>query len=423
MLVVLCVVAGVVAYGLPWVIGTREGRDALVVWTFDRGTAESIPGEMGGRSVRTTLTPAAILAARLGARDQAYRQSGVKGTSHLVEIELNSFSQFQRGEETKTFLSPIDEGLPGGIPASRAAAWRYRGVLLALPRDVHAVFIGYRPDLWEAAGIDPARCGTWEELLSACGEYERTTGRKSMELPRTSGQVVWMMLQQGGWTPVDETGRPYLTEPRVGDVIAFYAGKLAGDIGVPPARAISETAEQLEQGEVAMVLLADWRLGQLRAANSAVCGKLRLMPLPVFVSGDRRTATWGGTGLAIPADTPDAQASRALLERIAKDRAGAMKRYHETLVFPADSSLWSDAELRHEDGVVQGLPVLSELLRELSGEVPAGVMVGKTQKALMELNLVTTRAVYEARGGLSGEKLRSRVQEWLEGAQGRLLEE
>lgn len=421
-LVVLCAVSAVLAYVLREPHRTQNGRE-LVVWTFDRATVVSTPETFSGRPLTTTLTPSSILVARLGARDLAYRRSKSPGPSHLVEIELNSFSQFLRGDESSTFLSPIDDAIAQAIPAARTSSWRYKGILLAVPRDLHPVFLAYRADLWNQAGLtDPGQCASWEELFSLCREYETRTGRKSMELPRTSGHVVWMMLQQLGLNVVDETGKPYLSDPLVADMVLFYARWLGQDLGLSPARTMTETTQQLRRGDIAMLMLADWRLGHLRAADPEVCRGLTLMPLPVPQSGARRTATWGGTGLAIPADTPDAAASRALLEFLVHDRESAMNRYRETLVLPADSALWTDPQIESQDNAAAGPPALSALLRDLAPQVPAVVMVPKTQRALMELNVITTRAILEARhSDPSADQLRGSVIQWLEAAQSRLL--
>lgn len=386
-------VALLIATGLlAWV--TTHGRsNPLVVWTFDAGSAASYPAEVQGRPVVATVTPSAILNARLGARALT---AGGSGPSHLVELEIGSVGKYFRGPPESTFLRPLSADDARGLLPERLAVWRYQGTQLALPRDVHPVALVVREDLWREAGLDPRQCSTWNNYIDACRRFEAFYAargepeRRSLELPRTNAAVVYLMLQQRGVVLIDEALDPQLADPRVAETVYEYARWVAADIGSSPARTILQTAQDLEAGRLGALLAPDWKLGQLRAVAPGLAGKLALLPLPVFTDGDAPTASWGGTGVAVPRDTPDAAASLALIHAAG---ANGLERYARSMILPATPDAWRDPRMAAADGFWAPTTPPSRVLPELSRRVPRQVVTVLTPAAQAELNLIVARAV------------------------------
>lgn len=348
-----------------------------MAWVFDEGSAKSYPA-----GVEVSVVPARMLAARCGAR--AMIAGGHSGPSMVVEVEINSVGQYFRGEADSTFFLPLDSYLaqsPVGrvLPAARMGAWRYRGVQLLLPRDVNPVGLMYRADLFSAAGVDVGRCANWGAFIAGCQRYEAFWAahgqpqRRAFELPRGNASAVLVILQQRGVRLIDLMGAPRLTDERVVSTLMAYGRWLASGVGANPERTIVDTAEALQDGRLGALLTPDWRAGQLRRAAPELFkgGEVRLRGLPVFsasdVPADAPTASWGGTGVGIPRDTPSPLMSWKMIEALYLDRESNERRWEETGVLPAVTTLW-----------VQGLGVRGQGLAVggAGGEWGAGGILG-----------------------------------------------
>ncbi len=65
-------------------------------------------------------------------------------------------------------------------------------------------------------------------------------------------------------------------------------------------------------GYVVANLMPDWMCNIYRREMPQLAGKIKLMPLPAWEKGGRRTSVWGGTMLGMPRDAanPDELVSR-----------------------------------------------------------------------------------------------------------------
>lgn len=434
---VVLAAVGAIAWGSLSLYGGGRGEGELVVWAFDAGSAASYPAAFEGARVRVDVLPSPLLNARAGARALAGASGG--GPSELIEVEIGSVGKYFRGRAEGTFLVPLagegaepprqgdrEEG-DGALLETRLAHWRYRGVQLAWPRDVHPVVLVYRDDLWREAGVEVRSLRTWAELIDACRVYEDYWAAKghpeyrSMELPRSGAGVVHLILQQRGLSLTDEAGMPRLADPRVAATLVEYASWVGGEdaVGSSPARRIDLTAEDLASGRVGAMLAADWRLGQLKRVMPDLAGKLSAAPLPVFDDADpghdAPTASWGGTGVAVPRDARDPARARRLAWKVATDREAGVARFATTLILSAATDTWRDMRVRAPESFFGALHVpgpdersdaddydwgIGALLADLAGELPPQTVTATTALAQMELNLAVNAVVRAyARGG------------------------
>lgn len=285
---------------------------------------------------------------------------GHAGASLVVEAEVTSVGQYFRGEPDATFFLSLDSYLAQSeiwkrLPASRLRPWQYKGRQLLLPRDVNAVGLTYRADLFAQAGVDVEACATWESFFAACEKYEAYWAargepwRKAVEFPRGNASAVTVMLQQRGVPVVGMLQDVQLGDARVCDTLLAYAGWAATGVGANPARTILDTSTEVSEGRVAALLTADWRWGQLRkGVGPGVAAQLRTRGLPKFAEADAPTGTWGGTGIGIPRDTPSPLMSWRVIEALFADRERAERRWEETGVVPCVTSMWREGPLSRD---------------------------------------------------------------------------
>ncbi len=309
------------------------------------------------------------------------------------------------------------------IIRTRFAPWMRSGRIMGAPQDVHPMTITYRDDLFRAAGIDLATCGTWAEFHRACltmQDHWRAHGvqpRHAMELFEASCDMLQVMLLQRGVNLVEADGRVRLADPVVAQTLAFYAPLVTGPqrIGVDAGLNI---AVELDAGSICACFTPDWRIFYLRHhaptdghGNRRMDGTLRMMPLPRFDDRDAPTSTWGGTCSIIPKTCPDPELAFAAIERAFYSRTACDTRLAINSMLPPLPELW-DHPLLHQGDPLYGGQRINELYIELAAHLPERVMTPATSLAMEALTQVQAKAVaYVRERGADG--LEERCQEWL----------
>lgn len=238
---------------------------------------------------------------------------------------------------SRSFTGPIDkvgffdvtdrlreEGLLEIINEPSFAPWTSRGRIFGIPHDVHPVLLAYRADLVEAAGIDVSRIETWEDFrremapLMADANGDGRPDRYLLSGWSSTQHFVEMMILQADGLLFDEDDRPTLNHPRNAFVLATLATWVAG-----PNRICAEVAELTAAGHrsrldgfVVATPVPDWMIGVWKQDVPGLAGKMKLMPLPAWEPGGRRTSVWGGTMLGVAKTARDPEAAWAFAKEL-----------------------------------------------------------------------------------------------------------
>ena len=244
-------------------------------------------------------------------------------SSFLSRTKSADLLEVERRVAARAFAGPVEsvgfldlterlkqDGLLDRINPSSFSPWTSRGHIFGLPHDVHPVMLGYRADIVEAAGIDVSTIETWDDfervltplLLDANGA--RRTDRYLINLWETHQDTIEMLLLQAGGGTIDERGLPILDSEVNADVLAQIVAwghgpqRIAGD-----APYFSASGNKLLlDGYVLASFVPDWMCNIWRKEIPELSGKVKLMPLPAWTRGGRRTSAWGGTMLGISRD-------------------------------------------------------------------------------------------------------------------------
>lgn len=199
------------------------------------------------------------------------------------------------------------EGLIEAINPPTFAPWTTRGRIYGIPHDVHPVLLVYRADIIEAAGIDLPAVETWDEFAAALRPLMQDfNGDGQLDRYAFAGwpsQHLWVesLLRQAGGGYFDEDGRPIMDSAinvtTLAKMISWTAGPDRICIEVPDQAAGGN--QMRRDGTMLCQLMPDWMVGQWKRDVSELGGKVKLMPLPAFTKGGRRTSVWGGTMLSI----------------------------------------------------------------------------------------------------------------------------
>jgi len=364
LLVVLMAVVSTVAV-LAWPARTAPGR---TMWTSARlhyQLYEPIVAEWNQtREPRVNMTLMSLEA--LERRLLSGFLSGT-GCADLLETERRVAARAFTGPlESVGFVDLTDrlksEGLYEQINAASFSPWTSRGRIFGLPHDVHPVMLGYRADLVEAAGIDVSQIETWDDFvrlmlpLMAERDGDGKPKRYILNLWETQGETIEALILQAGGTFFDEQGRPTLASARnaatIAQIVAWTNGpnRIAAE-----ARDFSASGNRLKlEGYVIASVMPDWMCNIWKNEIPQLKGKVKLMPMPAWEKGGRRTSVWGGTMLGISKTAPDFEELWAFAKNLYLSPEMARALYREGDIVTPVKSLWNDPIYDEPDAYFSG---------------------------------------------------------------------
>ncbi len=346
--------------------GWRE--EGMRFWTFaveHRDLYEGIVREWnasGGEPVVLRQVTSAALERRLLASFFA----DVPGPD-LVEVE--------RGMAPLAFAGPLEaigfldlteriqaEGLFDEIDPAAFSPWTSRGRIFGLPHDVHPVMLAYRADLVEGAGIDVSEIETWDDFrrvlapLMADADGDGEPDRYLLAFWENVEDKVEVFLLQADGRLFDEEERPALDAPANARALAEMATWVAGPgrfaTDVPD---FSASGNRLKvDGRALFYVMPDWMCDVWQNDLPQLAGKMKLMPLPAFVPGGRRTSVWGGTMLAITDGAPDPEAAWAFAKHLYLSDELAVRLYEEAEIITPIRRHWSHPVFDEPDPFFSG---------------------------------------------------------------------
>lgn len=330
-------------------------RDLLVKWNRDHPRMR----------VEMTLVNGAVM-------DQRMMSGFLTGTpvADVMEVE--------RSIAGRAFTGPIEdvgfvdlterlksEGLLDLINKPSLSPWTSRGHIFGIPHDVHPVMLMYRADLVEAAGIDVSQIETWDDYfrvmkplmtdLDGDGRVDRYLLSYSAVDPY--GTEV-LMLQAGG-AIFDAAERPCFDRPGNAAILARLATWVTGRhrVGWYADYNTASGQQMIVDGLVVGVMTPDWLAGTFKQQIPGLAGKMRLMPLPAWERGGRRTSVFGGTMLALAkvSRTPDVNWKFAKAIYLSREMSTAL--FRATCIISPFKANWSDPAYDEPDPYFRGQPV------------------------------------------------------------------
>jgi arabinosaccharide transport system substrate-binding protein len=424
-------VMAVLCLGSSWVLlrGGADREDALSMWVFSpthQSLYEAYLAEHPEDRVDLRLMSIPAIERRM----MSGFFSGLP-TADLIEAERAVVGRAFTGPiEAVGFLDLTDrlaaDGLLEQINPPSFSPWTSRGRVFGLPHDVHPVMLAYRADLTDAAGIDLSGVETWEELFTALrpmmsdADGNGEPDRWALAFWYTHIDNLEVLLLQGGGRLFDEQGRPTIDDARNAEILAEIvswcggASRVAADVEDFSAAGHQQRIE----GYAIAYLCPDWMCSIWKEQVPQIGGKMRLMPLPAFERGGRRTSVRGGTMLGVPRDGPNAEAAYEQAKRLYTDPEIARKLYAQADIIPPFRSLWSDPIFDEPDPFFMGQRK-GRMFIELAPEVPVRSSSPYNRQALLLLRDAAVTVAERARAGrLDGaEALRPVAEEALADAQ------
>jgi arabinooligosaccharide transport system substrate-binding protein len=379
---IICALAVVSSVAvLAWPIPQHEG---LSFWIFSRPHGEMYKtvveewNESQTTQVRMSLISNEAMQQRMLAAFLSDTPS-----SDLIEVERNFVPQVFTGPiEDVGFVDLTDrlheEGIYDKINEPSFSPWSSRGRIFGLPHDVHPVMLAYRVDVFESAGIDIEAVQTWDEFARAVrplvGDRDNDGSVDYVIGFWASGefrdQIEALILQAGG-ALFDEADRMRIDTPVNARVLATLASWMVGPdrIAVDAPEFNANANKMRLDGRVVVAIMPDWLCGVWQTDLPRLSGKFKLMPLPAWEPGGRRTTVWGGTMLGIAKTTEDPQGSWGLAKHLYLSESLAESLYRTNRIISPVRSYWDRSFYDEPVDYFKGQPI-GRMFIDMAPDIP-----------------------------------------------------
>jgi arabinosaccharide transport system substrate-binding protein len=301
-----------------WPIPPKEG---LVFWIFARSHQRLYePMTAVWNTARPPAQRVHIVLLSGNALQRRLLSGFLSGTPlpALVEAYAQIVAQAFKGPlEEVGFVDLTDmvqtEGIAEQINAPSFAPWTSRGRIFGLPHDVHPVLLAYRADLVEAAGIDVSAIETWDDFVRLLRPLVRDVDGDGypdhylLNIWETNPELIESLMLQAGGALFDAQERLVMHSESNARVLATVVSWTTGPnrIAVNAPEFDAAGNKMRLDGTVLFSFMPDWLTGAWRQDLPQLAGKVKLMPLPAWEPGGRRTTVMGGTMLGIPKRVQD----------------------------------------------------------------------------------------------------------------------
>jgi arabinosaccharide transport system substrate-binding protein len=347
--------------------GERPG-DSVVLWVFSP-THQNLYRPLLERAGSTIEPPLDMRLLSIAAIERRMMSGFFGGlpTADLIEAERAVVGRAFTGPvESIGFLDLTDrlrdEGLLGEINPPSFGPWTSRGRVFGLPHDVHPVLLAYRADLVEGAGIDLSGVETWRDYFQAMAPLMADTDgngepdRWPLAFWYAEPDNLEVLLLQGGGRLFDADERPVIDSQRNAELLAEMVSWCVGpDRVAADVQDFSAAGHQQRIAGYAVGYLApDWMCSIWKEQIPQMAGQVKVMPLPAFERGGRRTSVRGGTMMGIPKDSPQIEAAWDYARMLYTSPEVAREMYRLTDIISPVSSLWGDPVYDEPDAYFSG---------------------------------------------------------------------
>jgi len=244
------------------------------------------------------------------------------------------------GMYPKAYLGPLDqigflditdrlhdEGLDERYSRTSLLQHSHRGRHFGLPLVAAPALLAYRSDLVEAAGItedDIAQIETWDDYFRVMRplmtdlDGDGRPDRYLLSLGEVSHDTIRMLVLQNDGVLFDAEGQPIFANEQNARTLAILTTWITGPRRVATDVNLYSSAghKQRLDGVVVGTVITDWMFKQWKIQNPRLEGKIKLMPIPAFESGGRRTSASGSAMISISKRSEHIEACWEMAKRL-----------------------------------------------------------------------------------------------------------
>ncbi|HUB27792.1 MAG TPA: extracellular solute-binding protein [Tepidisphaeraceae bacterium] len=255
--------------------------------------------------------------------------------------------------------------------------WTSRGHIFGIPHDVHPVMLAYRADLTDAAGIDMSKIKTWDDFAVMMRPLLKHLGPDGkpdhypLNLWYTSIDQIEVLILQAGGGYFDIHGHVIIDSDSNAHVVSTIVSWMAG-----PNRIAADAPEFTDSGNelrldgfVCCAIMPDWLAGVYKGDIPGLTGELKIMPLPAWTPGGRRTSVWGGSMLGIPKSGHHIEAAWTFAKHLYLSNDLAHQLYETNCIISPVKAFWDSPFYKIPDPYFRG-QAIGELYISQAPNVP-----------------------------------------------------
>ncbi len=349
---------GADAQALKVFVGGQQRPDVMrtLFELYERETGQKVELEVGGA---TSEAQQKYLTTVLTSKDPSL-------DVFLIDIVRPAqYAAAGWAEPLDAYIGANKKGLLSGYLPAYAEANQVDGKLVALPAFADAMFLYYRKDLLDKHGLQPPK--TWNEMITQAQKVMAAEGNPNLQGFSYQGAKIegvncsFLVPYWGkGGEITNAQGRPNLNNQAGKDALQFLVDLKDKHKVVKPSIAevkTDDTRLEFQSGNVLFAQLWGYGWNQFQSDQSAVKGKVGVVPLPAFEGGKPATCI-GGWQWAVSAFSAKKQAAANLVlwlsgPRIMKELAIRASN------LPAIASVYEDKDvLAAAPWFAQALPVV-----------------------------------------------------------------
>jgi len=254
------------------------------------------------------------------------------------------------------------------------------GRFFGLPMASTPVLLAYRSDLVEAAGItdeEIAQIETWEDYfrvmrpLMADLDGDGRPDRYLLSLSEISHDAIRMLVLQNDGVIFDENDQAAYANERNARTLATLTTWVTGPkrIGIDVPLHGSAGHKQRLDGLVIGTMIPDWMFNLWKIENPQLGGKIKLMPVPAFERGGRRTSSLGSCMISINKRSKHIETCWEMAKTLYTSREVAQRIYRDVGMVTAYKAHWQ-APFYHEPDPFCGGQATGTLFIEQALRVP-----------------------------------------------------
>ena len=280
-----------------------------------------------------------------------------QGIPDIIEWMIESNRILSKDPE-KSFVIPLNRfiaksSIKNNISTGRSSLVTYGGNIYGLPHDAHPVIMIYNDTVWKNAGVDVAKIETWDEFFEKAKllrKLDENGKQKHFALPSSEmglGDSMYMMWQQTGAQILTKDGRPNLNSYEFKNFVKKWSNWEKS--GAMTTWDWGNFQQLIKDGTYASYISPDWWVSQTDAAANEGKYQFKVRSLPLYKRGIKTGSSWGGSFLAIPKGTKDADFIFNIMQYIQYDNSALEARYTETEMLPPVKSFWNNNVLDFQD--------------------------------------------------------------------------
>ncbi|APB36850.1 ABC transporter substrate-binding protein [Heyndrickxia coagulans] len=336
---------------------TSDGKTKLVMWTFVQQHADYWKDAVktwnkNHPKEKIDLKVNVLPFDQMNQKLQVALNSG-NGAPDIADIEIGQFATYTKSS-TVPFVDLTKTVQPymANLVKSRVDNYTFKGKVYGLDYHVGTTVVYYNMDIMKKAGIDPSTIKTWEDYTKAGQTVKQKTGKYMTSVETAADFVLDAMISQQH-SDVIKNGKSAAAQDKnikalqmLHDWVYKYGIAKKAESGNQDNE---EYFGAFNKGNYASVIMPEWYMSRMVTYMKNLSGKIDIEPLPVFNSGDNRSAGLGGTSTVVTNQATDKALAKKFVVESKASKEGAIKQWTILGFDPIRSDVWTAPEMKADN--------------------------------------------------------------------------